>query len=116
MFSNLINYRNEQVPMFLELCVPLVPTIMRIIEIGAALGIMGIMGIMRFWGSPHGASRRDARGATRARNPAARQALHAHASLTTDAAQHTSTNADKGQQWAHEDFLNAQRISRACDS
>ena len=38
--------------MFLELCVPLVPTIMRIIEIGAALGIMGIMGIMRFWGSP----------------------------------------------------------------
>ena len=49
--------------MFLELCVPLVPTIMRIIEIGAALGIMGIMGIMRFWGSPiaNGASRRDAR-------------------------------------------------------
>ena len=29
---------------------------------------------------------------------------------TTDAAQH-STNADKGQHWAHEDFLNVQRIS-----
>ena len=97
--------------MFLELCVPLVPIIMRIIEIGAALGIMGIMGIMRFWGSPMAR-----RAATRARNPAARQALHAHASLTIDAAQHTSTNADKGQQWAHEDFLNAQRISRACNS
>ena len=102
--------------MFLELCVPLVPTIMRIIEIGAALGIMGIMGIMRFWGSPTAKWRVAPRRATRARNPAVRQALHAHASLTIDAAQHTSTNADKGQQWAHEDFLNAQRISRACNS
>ena len=102
--------------MFLELCVPLVPTIMRIIETGAALGIMGIMGIMRFWGSPiaNGACRVAPRRATRAHNPA--QALHAHASLTIDTAQYTSTNADKGQQWAHEDFLNAQRISRACNS
>ena len=49
--SNLRNYRNEQVSMFLELYAPVVPQIMRIIEIGAALGIMGIMGIMGFWGS-----------------------------------------------------------------
>ena len=101
--------------MFLELCVPLVPIIMRIIEIGAALDY-GNYGNYEILGIPNRQWRVAPRRATRARNPAVRQALHAHASLTIDAAQHTSTNADKGQQWAHEDFLNAQRISRACNS
>ena len=100
--------------MFLELCVPLVPTIMRIIEIGGCSGHYGNYGNYEILGIPNRQWRVAPRRATRAHNPA--QALHAHASLTIDAAQHTSTNADKGQQWAHEDFLNAQRISRACNS
>ena len=67
--------------MFLELCVPLVPTIMRIIEIGAALDY-GNYGNYEILGIPNGASRRDARPAP-ATPQHGKHCMHMHHSRQT---------------------------------